>query len=543
MINIKYDYDYIVIGSGFGGSVSAMRLAQKGYKVAIIEEGKTYQATDFAQSNWNLKKYLWLPKIKLFGIQRLNLLKDIFVLSGAGVGGGSLNYANTLYTPKDEFFNNSHIKQIGNKQNLLKYYELAKKMLGATINPKLGIADEILKDTIKEYDKEKSCKPTTVAVYFGTEGKTVTDPYFYGEGPDRTGCDFCGCCMTGCRKNSKNTLDKNYLYFAKKFNCQIIDNSKVIKISPLDEKGATGYKITTSKSDSILSKRQTYTCRATVLSAGVLGTLKLLLKMRAQNIMPNINKNIGKFVRTNSESIISVKARNKNYDFSTGVAITSSVYPDNATHIEPVRYGAGHDAMSLLSVLLTDGGGKIPRFVRYLKNVLFNPIDFLKVLNPIGSAKKNLILLVMQTCDNYLNLSLKHNRLTSCQSDKKNPVYIPIANDFCRKIAKKINGIACGVITEVYMNIPITAHIMGGCNIGNQDDTGVTDKHNRLNNYQNFLIIDASTIPANLGVNPSLSITAFAEKAMSHIPAKKGEKIKYLEAEKQWQTTELLQSY
>jgi len=544
MSKSNYDFDYIVVGSGFGGSVSAMRLSQKGYKVCVIESGKKWNSKDFAKKNWNLRKFLWMPKIFLHGIQRMNLLNDIFILSGAGVGGGSLNYANTLYVPPDKFFENKTVKRLGGKKSLLPYFELAKKMLGAVENPYFGDSDRLMRETAAEIGREDTFHKTQVGVYFGEEGKKAKDPYFAGEGPDRVGCELCGACMTGCRKDAKNTLDKNYLYFAQKFGTRIIPEKRVVDVKPLSEDGSKGYEVTCVSTTGYFCSPMVLRTKAVVFSAGVLGTLSLLLKMKNRGTLPHLSDDLGKIVRTNSEALIGVKSNKKDVDYSKGVAITSSVHPDDNTHIEVVRYAKGNDAMGLVPVMLTDGGGKMPRLLRYIGNVLTHPIRFFKILNPVGFAYRSLILLVMQTHDNYINVMPKRRliwpfikTLSSEQaSDKKNPVYIPIANDFSRRLAKRMDGIPCSIFSEVYMNAPLTAHIMGGCSA----EKNVIDEQNRVNGYKNMLIVDGSMIPANLGVNPALSITALSERAMSFIPVKKLKRITFLKAEKLWGVTDLL---
>jgi cholesterol oxidase len=455
-------YDYIVIGSGFGGSVSAMRLAQKGYKVAVIEAGKKWTADDFAKRNWNLRKFLWMPKIGLYGIQRMTLLSDVLVLGGAGVGGGSLNYANTLYVPPDSLFEKESVKRLGGRDKLLPYFELANKMLGTVINPVMTDQDHLMKKTAAEFGKENTFTATPVGVYFGEEGKKAPDPYFMGEGPERIGCELCGACMTGCKKDAKNTLDKNYLYFAEKFGAVIIPENKVVDIEPLSGDGSEGYLVKTDRTTGIIPHGTTYQAKGIVFAAGALGTLSLLLKLKQEKKLPQLPDNIGKVVRTNSESIIGVKSRSRKVDYSKGVAITSSVHPDANTHIEPVRYGRGNDAMGLMTCLLTDGGGTIPRSLRYLLNIIRHPIDFLRMLNPFGWAYRTIILLVMQTFDNYIDVYRKRRliwpfvkSLTSKQaSEKKNPVYIPLANEFARKMARLMNGIAGSSTPEVYLTSP-----------------------------------------------------------------------------------------
>jgi len=404
----------------------------------------------------------------------------------------------------------------------------------------------LLKETAKDYKREHTFRKTPVAVYFGEEGKEAQDPYFFGEGPKRIGCELCGGCMTGCKKDAKNTLDKNYLYFAKKFGTKILPEHKVVDIIPISENETEGYKIKTKKTTGLFGnlRGKSFFAKNIVVAAGTLGTLELLLKMKQKGRLSKISDTIGEKVRTNSEAIIGVKSKDKNADFSKGVAITSSIYIDENTHIEPVRYKEGNDFMSLLTVPLTDGGGKIPRQLRFIGNIFKHPINFLTILYPFGWAKKSIILLVMQTHDNYINILRKRRlifpfikTLTSKQAkDKKNPSYIPVANEFAKKLAKKVKGIPASIITEVLMNAPLTAHIMGGCAYSNN----VIDKQNRLIGYKNIIIADGSQIPENLGVNPSLSITAFTERAMSFIPPKKEKSIKHLKAEEVWNVKQLI---
>ena len=542
------NFDYIIIGSGFGGSVSAMRLSQKGYKVAIIESGKKWEKKDFAKSNWNIRKSLWIPKIFLHGIQRLHLLNDIFVFSGAGVGGGSLNYGNTLYIPPDKFFENETVKRLGGKKSLAAYYELAEKMLGVTENQNIGKADRLMRETVAEFGREKTFHKARVGVYFGEEGKKSKDPYFLGEGPDRIGCKLCRACLCGCRKGGKNTLNENYLYFAKKFGVTIIPENKVINVQALSDDGSEGYEIRSIRTTGLFPRKNTYRTKGIVFSAGVLGTLSLLMKMKDKGNLPHLSEDLGKVVRTNSEALMAVKSNTKNVDFSKGIAITSSVHPDANTHIEPVRYAKGNDLISLLLVLGTDGGNKITRPFRYIANILMHPIRFFHILNPIGFAYKSIILLLMQNHDNYFRISLKRRliwpfikTLTSKQpKEKKTPSYIPILNSFGRRLAKRMNGTPCNAASEVFMGAPITAHIMGGCGLGTTPEKGVIDEQNRVKGYKNMLVVDASVIPANLGVNPALTIVALSERAMSFIPVKASAKIKSLKVEKHWGVSDLL---
>jgi cholesterol oxidase len=385
-------------------------------------------------------------------------------------------------------------------------------------------------------------------VYFGEQGKKAKDPYFLGEGPERVGCELCGACMTGCRKDAKNTLDKNYLFFAEKFGARVIPEHRVTDIFPLSDDGSAGYRVTAVKTTGIRKSEIVCHAKGIVLSAGVLGTLSLLLTLKENGRLPNLSNQLGKRVRTNSENLLSVRANDKTADFSRGVAITSSVFPDDHTHMEPVRYAEGNDFFGILGVLMTDGGGRVPRICRYFANVVQHPVSFFRLLNPVGFARRNLIVLVMQTHDNYLNVSRKHRWLwpfvktlgSDQSSDRKNQVYIPIANDFVRRLARRVDGIPASIFSEVYMNAPITAHIMGGCSAHKDPQKGVIDDSNQVMGYKNMLVADGSMIPANLGVNPALSITALAERAMSFIPANPLKKIHCLKVEKQWGVLKLL---
>ncbi|MBE7440102.1 MAG: GMC family oxidoreductase [Spirochaetales bacterium] len=540
-------YDYVIVGSGFGGSVSALRLAQKGYSVAVIESGKRFADEDFPRTNWNMRKFFWFPKLFCYGIQRINLIRDVMILSGAGVGGGSLVYANTLYVPPERFFQSDIMKRLGGSRAMKPFYELAQKMLGVTTNIHISQIDHEMRATAETFGRGHTFAPTPVGVYFGKNGKTEADPYFSGEGPERTGCNFCGGCMVGCRHNAKNTLVKNYLYFAEKLGATILPERKVVDVIPVDESGAGGYRIKTMKTTGFLGKPGlTLQARNLVVSAGVLGSLSLLMKLKSSGRLPRLSDALGSFVRTNSEAILGVTVKSKEADFSQGIAITSSVFPEEHTHIEPVRYSRGSDAMGTLATILTDGGGKIPRQLRFLWNILKNPLNFLRTLSPVGFARQTIILLVMQTLDNSLKLVRKRRliwpfspSLTSVGGGGV-PTYIPVAQEFARRLAARLGGIPRSAYNEVLLDVPTTAHILGGCIMSESPDQGVIDLQNRVHGYPNILVCDGSMIPGNLGVNPSLSITAFTERAMSLIPPRKGAELKPFNFEKKWKVTGLI---
>ncbi len=522
------EYDYVVIGSGFGGSVAALRLAEKGYRVCVVESGKRYQAKDFAKTSWNLRKFLWAPQLGCYGIQRLYLLNDVLILGGSGVGGGSLVYGNTLLVPPKSFFIDAAWGELENdwEQELRPFYGTAQKMLGVTTTPELYKADEMLREYGDELGRSDYFKPTEIGVFFGEPGVTVPDPYFGGKGPERRGCTQTGHCMVGCRDGGKNSLDRNYLYLAEQDGAEIIPEHKVTDVEPLPD---GGYLVTAEKvTDFIFRRKRRIKARGVVFAAGVLGTLDLLMKCRERGHLPELSDRLGDIVRTNSETLAGVTAKRSKDIHCNGVAITSGLYVDDNTHIELVRYPAGSDLMLMLGTPMVDGGGKVPRFIKYVGTCLRHPITAIRTLWPFGKAKKSIILLVMQTLDNYLTVSRKprwwaffRKRLASSNGGRKIPNYIPLANKTARALAQKMNGFPQNGINETILNVPMTAHIMGGCIMGSDKSTGVIDKYHRVFGYENMYVVDASSIPANLGVNPSLTITAMAERAMSYVPEMK----------------------
>ena len=517
-------FDYVIIGSGFGGSVAALRLAEKGYRVAVIEKGRRWRAQDYASTNWQVWKWLWAPRLFCTGIQQLTFLKNVLVLSGCGVGGGSLVYCAVLLKPPLPFFEDpqwSHLKSDWEK-TLEPFYNTARSMLGVTPNPKLWESDDHLYHYAREINREQHFKPTEVGIYFGDPDQEHPDPYFNGIGPPRRGCDHSGHCMVGCKQGGKNSLDRNYLFLAERLGVKIYPQTEAITI--IHDNGA--YQIITRKSTGVnRSQTATFISKGVVLAAGALGTTTLLLRCKHKGTLPNLSSQVGKNVRTNSEVLVGAISKNKKSDYSKGISITSSLFVNDHTHIEPVRYPRGSDIMFWLSTLMTDGSSRWKRPLTFLWNCLTHPLLVLRTLNPVGWARRSIILLVMQNHDNRLELSLRRKwlwpfikSLTSTWSTSTIPSYIPEANHAAKSIAKKINGFPSNSVTEVVLNMPLSAHILGGCVMGKDADHGVVDAHCRVFNYENMHIVDGSIIPANLGVNPSLTITALAEYAMNSIP-------------------------
>jgi cholesterol oxidase len=514
-------YDVVIIGSGFGGSVSALRLAEKGYKVAVLEAGNRWGAADFPKTNWNIWKALWFPKLGMRGIQRISLLPDIMVLSGAGVGGGSLVYANTLYEPPEPFYADDQWGDITNwRTELAPHYETARYMLGVTENPIDTPADDVMRRVADKLGVPDSFHPTPVGVYFGQSGTEVDDPYFGGEGPTRTGCIGCGNCMVGCRHNAKNTLDMNYLYFAERQGAEVFPSQQVVDL----ERSSSGWRVTARKPGIGFSPKKTvYEAAHVIFSAGALGSTRLLLELQERGRLPGLSHRIGYQTRTNSEAIVGSMAKSRDVDYSAGIAITSSIHPDAETHVEPVRYGKGSNALGLLSTLLTDGGQGMPRQLRFLTNIATHPLDFLRSLSVWRWSERGIILLVMQTRDNSIRLLRKKGRIgtrlsTTQGEGEPNPTYIPIANEIARLTAEEIDGIGFSSVNEVLFDTPLTAHILGGAAIGASADVGVIDAYHRVFGEEGLHIIDGAAIGANLGVNPSLTITAMAERAIAMWP-------------------------
>lgn len=520
------DYDVIVVGSGFGGSVAALRLTEKGYRVAVLEAGRRFADDEFAKTSWNVRRYLWAPRLGCFGIQRVHLLSDVMILAGAGVGGGSLVYANTLYRPLKPFYNDKQWAHITDwESELAPHYDQASRMLGVVTNPTITPSDEVIRAVAADMGVAGTFHPTPVGVFFGKPGETVDDPYFGGAGPRRTGCTECGSCMTGCRVGAKNTLVKNYLHLAERGGAEVFALSTVTAVRP---RGDGSFEVDVHRTGrSARRHRRTLTAGQVVLAAGTWGTQRLLHTMRDSGTLPRLSTRFGELTRTNSESIIGAARRtvDPRRDFSKGVAITSSFHPDEVTHIEPVRYGKGSNAMSLLQTVATDGGSPTPRWRQALGFVARHPIQALGLISGRRWSERTVILLVMQSLDNSITTFTRRGlfgrrRYTSKQGHgEPNPTFIAAGQEANRRMAEHIGGVAGGTWGEVF-NIPLTAHFIGGAPIGTGPADGVIDPYHRVFGYPGLSIVDGTAITANLGVNPSLTITAQAERAFSLWPNK-----------------------
>ncbi len=533
-------FDFIIIGSGFGGSVSALRLTEKGYSVLVLERGKRYNDQDYPKTNWMVWKYLWLPALRCFGILQISPFRDVFVMHGNGVGGGSLGYANVLMQPSDKLFENPSWKHLADwKAVLMPHYETARRMLGVSTNPRQWESDAVLKEIARELGTERTFHPVEVSVFFGhngQEGQEVPDPYFDGEGPPRRTCTHCGECMIGCRHNAKNTLDKNYLYLAEKWGAQIYPEAEVTDIRPLPGGQPDGgrYEVLYRRTTAWLFKpAQVLRARNVILSAGTLGTLRLLFRCRdITGSLPKLSSSLGENVRTNSEALLGANSRSLSNDYSKGIAITSIFQPDAVTAVEPVRFPKGSSLLRYLSAPLIESGGSISRrILRSISEILRHPADFLRSHVLPGWAQRTTILLVMQTEDNHMRMRLgrhlftlfRKGLVTSTDKDNKIPVSIEIGHSITRTFAQKVNAAPAGTLSEGLLNIPMTAHILGGVPFGRDDREGVVDLDCQAHNYPGLYVVDGSIVPANPGVNPSLTITALAEYAMSRMPPKNGQ--------------------
>jgi cholesterol oxidase len=523
----KFDFDWIVIGSGFGGSVSSLRLTEKGYKVAVLECGRRFRDEDLPRSAWQLGRMFWAPKLGLKGIWRLTKFKDVFILSGSAVGGGSLAYAATLYRAPTPYFQNAQWRDLADWEADLKpHYDTAERMLGVNEVPFDSEGDRILKDIGEHLGCADTFRKAPVGIYFGQPRVTVPDPFFGGEGPPRTGCHRCGACMMGCPHGAKNTLVRNYLFLAEKKGTQVFPERMVTDVRPLGAAdGSDGYAVTHERTGAWWAKdRKTFTARGVIFAAGALGTNRLLASCKHGGGLPNVSSQLGELVRTNSETMLAVTLP-QDQGTANSVAITGSIFPDADTHVELVTFGKDADAMNLMFGLITGNGTRLTRPLKALWEVIRHPITFLRRLWPFGWARRTVVVGLMQNVDNAMRFRAKR-RITggvglATEQDPKMPIptFFPIANDMAGWLAKKTGGIAQSFLFEALFNTPTTAHILGGAVIGKDAEHGVINVRQEVFGYRNLLVCDGAAVPANPGVNPSLTITAMAENAMSHIPA------------------------
>jgi len=531
----EYDFDYIVVGSGFGGSVTALRLMEKGYRVAVMEMGRRWTAETLPKTSWEMHRWFWRPGIALRGFFNMRFFRHVTIMHGCAVGGGSITYACTMLRPPDKVWDSGSWKGLDDWKSVMpRHYDEASRMLGVTTNKILGPADKLLRKVAESVGVGDTFYRTSVAIFQAPEGVqggvTMPDPYFGGEGPDRTTCEGCGGCMMGCRHGAKNTLDMNYLYLAEKRGCQVFAETRVTDIVPLDgaDDGTLGYRVSTERSTAFFAKnRKTFTCRGVVVAASALGSMELLFKLKDKKSLPNLSDNIGRYVRTNSESLIGVRVPDTNDDLSKGVAIGSGIYIDEHTHIEAVRYPKGSDSMSAWTTILTGGRPGPGRVGLWLKNLIvssiLHPIRTFRSLQPFGWARESVILLCMQALDGHIDMRWQRSwlwpfRKVLASHGQRIPTFIPAANKFAEHFAKVVGGSPMSMLPEILFDIPGTAHCLGGCVMADSPERGVVDSRNRVFGYRNMYVCDGSVVAANLGVNPSLTITALTERAMSFIP-------------------------
>lgn len=523
----SFDFDWLVIGSGFGGSVSALRLAEKGYRVGVIERGRRYRDQDLPKSTWQFRRFFWAPALGMKGIMQLRMFRHVFTFTQIAVGGGSVVYGGVLLRAKPAFFDDAQWRDLGRwDEQLQPHYATAERMLGVKTVDFDSPNQQLIRELAQHFGNEASFTRAPTGVYFGEPGKTVKDPYFGGEGPDRTGCTRCGACLVGCTVGAANTLPKNYLWFAEKRGAQVIAEREVVDVTPLGAAdGSDGYRVTTQRAGTWFARdRRSHTARGVVFAGGTLGTNELLANCKHGGSLPRLSDRLGELVRTNSESILTVRLPEDRKTWND-VTASSSVYLDQDTHVEFLTYGRHADFLSFLYTTLVGRGNRLTRPLKWLAGIALHPLQWLKTLSPIGWSRRTVLLLVMQALDNAIALRPKkrwfgrgYRLVTEQNRDKPNPTYIEAGNRAAEWLARRTGGIAQSNVLEALGNIPTTAHVLGGVVIGADALSGVVDHHLRAFGYRNLLVCDASAMPANPGVNPALTITALAEYAMAQIP-------------------------
>lgn len=531
MTHTEDTWDFVIVGSGFGGSVSALRLAEKGYRVLVLEKGRRLGPDELPRSNWQLWRWLWLPALGFRGLFKMTFFPHVTVVSGVGVGGGSLVYANTLPVPDDDFFRAPSWGGLADwKEELAPHYATARRMLGAVTNPHLTHTDDVLREVAQDLGKADKHKATDVAVYFGAPGETVPDPFFGGEGPPRTGCTLCGGCMLGCRVGAKNTLDKNYLWLAERRGVVVEPETEVTWVRPAGAAdGADGYVVEARQRRGGRTRPVTFRARQVIFAGGVLGTVDLLLQLKERpDGLPRLSGRLGQFVRTNSEALLGIVAGRRDRDLSRGIAIGSILHTDPWSHIEPCRYPAGSGFFRLMTLPHVTGARLLTRLAQMLGVVARHPLRMLRTWLVPDFARHSVILLYMRTLEGYLRLrrgrglttGLRAGMVTDLDEGPPPAASIPEATDLARRIADKLDGIPQSLASETLLGIPTTAHILGGCVMGPGPADGVIDARHRVFGYEGLYVVDGSAVSANPGVNPSLTITALAERAMTFIPAR-----------------------
>ena len=513
------DFDVIVIGSGFGGSVAALRAAEKGHRVAVLEMGRRVSKADIEKANRSPLDLFWMPALGLKGFFTQRFFKHVTIVGGIGVGGGSLVYAAVLLEPKQAFFQDPAWGPLagGLESELRPHYRTAASMLGRVTCSTSHLQDQYLKQTAEALGVGETYGPVPLGIFFG--GENTPDPFFNGAGPARNGCSETGECLAGCATGAKNTLDKNYLYLAEKLGAQILPEHKATLIQPVEG----GYRV--ESINPLNGKRcPPLTASRLILSAGVLGTLELLFRCRSLGTLPNLSAMLGQRVRTNSEAIVAALSKDSRVDLTHGPAISSDFHANDLTHITQNRLPASYWFMKLYSGPLVDGADPFRRALKVLAYFLRHPLESTASLRVRKDWHKRITLIsVMQNLDNqmafrwggWFGKSLQSVSLTG----RRAPTYIPEANQAARIYAKISVGVPHNSVLESMLNMSVTAHILGGCPIGADADSGVINSNHEVFGHPGLFVLDGSAIPANVGVNPSLTITALAERAMQLFPA------------------------